>query len=136
VTPTYSGILNKIDADVLEDVVGPPQAFGLNDFEVYCNRALEFHVFAIADPDLNDNKPDDQFADVTFEKRAFKFKLVGLKGKIFWTNAFNNPRFYFKPARGGCGRSGYIRVFYVTKNPKEVFETRIYVTVLDAAPST
>lgn len=126
-TPTYSGLLTAIDVDVLEDSVPPPAAFNLNNFQVYCNRALEFHVFAVADIPT-------QSANVTFEKKAFKFKLEGIKGKVFFTKAFNNPRFYFVPAKASCGRSGIIRVFYKTKQPKETFETQIAVSVLGDAP--
>ena len=83
--------------------------------------------FAIADIET-------QSANVTFEKKAHKFKLEGIKGKIFHTTAFNNPRFFFVPAKASCGRSGIIRVFYKTKQPKETFETVIGVSVLGDAP--
>lgn len=131
-TPTYSGLVTKIDVDVVDDTIPPPAAFHVNDFEMYCNRALEFHVFAISDPD--NLGLDDQSANVTFEKQAFRFKLEGLKGKIFFTKAFNNPRFYYLPAKASCGHSGTLRIFYKTKNPKETFETDIFITVDGKAP--
>ena len=118
-----------IDADLGQSQIGPPAAFNINNFDLYCNRALEFHVFAIADIPT-------QSANVTFEKKAFRFKLEGIKGKVFFTKAFNNPRFYFVPAKASCGRSGIIRVFYKTKQPKEKFESIIGVNMLGDAPPT
>jgi len=125
--PTYAGVMTGIDVDLLDDQITEPECFDINSTTMYCDRLLYFHVFAIADQ-------NDQNANVTHEKKFFKFKLLdGLKGKILYTTADNNPRFIFKPAKASCGRSGRVRVIYPKKNGTP-YETEFQVNVLGNAP--
>jgi putative inorganic carbon (HCO3(-)) transporter len=125
--PTYAGVMTGIDVDLLHDQIGPEEAFDINNATIYCDRSLYFHVFAYADQ-------KDQNANVTFEKKFFKFKLLdGLKGKIGFTQADNNPRFFFRPAKASCGRSGRVLVKYPTKSGGS-YETEFQVNVLGDAP--